>query len=160
MDAHQFLALAEDLVASVRSNPDQPNARALCRTAVGRAYYALFLLARELVSDVGIDMRSIPSVHVTLAEALQYSGVLSLTRISEALNVLRSQRTDADYEMRNGKVETLENAEDVYNRARLAVLQLDLIRAGRLSPPLDRGAVADAILKWAKENGKPLWKRT
>jgi hypothetical protein len=43
--------------------------------------------------------------------------------------------------------------------AKTAILQLDLIRAGRLSPPLDRAAVADAILKWANDNSKPLWKK-
>lgn len=160
MDAHQFLAVAEDFVASVRNDPTRPNARATCRTAIGRAYYALFLLAREYVSDLGIETRSVPSIHVLLEQALRNSGVRSLARIGNALGELRDLRTNADYEMRNESVETIETAEDVYNRARAAILQLDLIRAGRLSPPLDRDVVAGAILKWAGENSKPLWRKT
>ncbi len=159
MDAHQFLAVAGDLVESVRSDPAQPNAGAMCRTAVGRAYYALFLLAREFVSDLDIETRSVPSIHALLEQALRNSGVLSLARIGNALGELRDQRTDADYEMRDTTVETVENAGDVLDDAKAAILQLDLIRAGRLSPPLDRTTVVEAILKWASDNSKPLWRK-
>lgn len=160
MDAHQFLAVADELVASVRANPAQPNARAVCRTAVGRAYYALFLLARAFVDDLGFETRSVPSIHALLEQAQRNSGVFSLVRIANTLADLREQRTDAGYDMRNTTVETVGTATDVLDDARAAILQLDLIRAGRLSPPLDREAVADAILKWAAGAQKPLWKRT
>jgi uncharacterized protein (UPF0332 family) len=123
MDAHQFLAVAEELVASARNDPTQPNARAICRTAIGRAYYALFLLAREFVSGLGFETRSVPSIHVTLAESLQHSDVLSLKRIGETLDALRAQRTDADYEMRNTAVETVANAEGVVANLIVSSLQ-------------------------------------
>jgi len=90
MDAHQFLAVAEELVANARKDSTQVNVRAICRTAVGRAYYALFLLAREFVNGLGVETRSVPSIHVTLAESLQHIGVLSLMRIGETRDALRA----------------------------------------------------------------------
>lgn len=160
MDAHQYLTFAESLARSVKDDPAQPNAQATCRSAISRAYYALFLLTREFVESLGIEARRVPSSHVTLEQALQNSGVLTLERIGEAIGALRSARTDADYDMRKTEVETLARVEYVLDAAKAAILQLDLIRAGRFSPPLDRDAVAATILKWASDNGKPLWRKS
>lgn len=160
MDAHGFFAFAESLAESVKANPSQPNREAVCRSAISRAYYALFLLSRELLDELGFDLRHIPSPHSNLEQALANSGVLSLQRLANALRMLCSARTQADYDLRPGDIESIAKVQDVINNARTAILQLDIIRSGRLTPPLDRAATAEAILKWAKENGKPLWKKS
>jgi hypothetical protein len=86
--------------------------------------------------------------------------VLSLHRLASALRKLCSARTQADYDLHPGDVESIIQVQDIITDARTAILQLDIIRAGRLSPPLDRAATAEAILKWARENGKPLWRKS
>jgi uncharacterized protein (UPF0332 family) len=159
MDAHSYLAFAESLANSARDNRTLPNLDAVCRSAISRAYYAVFLLAREFVEELGIETRRIPNPHATLQQALRNSGVLSLERLANSLRNLAADRAEADYDLRSTDVESLARVQDVIGSAQAAILQLDIIRAGRLSPPLDRGATADAILKWARENGKPLWRK-
>jgi uncharacterized protein (UPF0332 family) len=159
MDAHGFLAFAESLADGVKADPSLPHRDAVCRSAVSRAYYALFLLAREFLDELGLDVRRIPNPHANLEQALGNSGVLSLQRLANALRMLCSARTQADYDLRPGDIESITRVQDVINEARVAILQLDIIRAGRLTPPLDRDATAAAILKWARENGKPLRKK-
>ena len=159
MDAHQFLALAESLAASAKADPAPSNVLAMRRSAISRAYYALFLVAPEFVDGLGIETRLVPSLHVTLEHGLRNSGVFSRGQIANTIGFLRTERANADYEMRRTDVETPERVDSVVESARAAILQLDLIRAGRLSPPLDRAAVAAAILKWAGDNGKPLWRK-
>lgn len=159
MDAHGFLAFAESLADGVKADPSLPNRDAACRSAISRAYYALFLLAREFLDELGVDVRHIPNPHANLEHAFANSGALSLQRLANVLRKLCSARTQADYDQRAGDIESITRVQDVINDARTAILQLDIIRAGRLTPPLDRAATAEAILKWAKENGKPLWKK-
>jgi hypothetical protein len=118
------------------------------------------LLVREFVDGLGIETRLVPNPHVTFEQALKNCKVLSLEKIAEAMSKLRDDRAAADYEMRNTEVETVTKVESVVEVAKATILQLDIIGAGRLTPPLDRNAVAEAILKWAKENEKPLWKKT
>lgn len=160
MDAHQYLSFAESLAKSAKDDPTQPNFRATCRSAISRAYYALFLLAKEFVDELGIETRRIPNPHATIEQALRNSDVLSLQRIANDLLSLCRHRTSADYEMRNTEVESLPLVQLVIETAQIAILQLDIIRAGRITPPLDRDAVTDAILKWAGENSKPLWRKS
>jgi hypothetical protein len=159
MDAHEFLALAESLADRVKADPNTPNRNAACRSAISRAYYALFLLAREFLGELGIEARHIPNPHANLEQALGNAGVMSLQRIANALRKLCSARTQADYDLRPGDVESIIKVQDIIDDARTAILQLDIIRAGRLTPPLDRTSTVDAILKWARENGKPLWRK-
>jgi hypothetical protein len=78
MDAHRFLAFAESLAARARDDPSLPNFDAVCRSAISRAYYGVFLLARQFVEELGIETRRIPNPHATLEHALRNSGVLSL----------------------------------------------------------------------------------
>jgi hypothetical protein len=159
MDAHSYLAFAESMASSARDNPSLPHFDAVCRSAISRAYYSLFLLARQFVEDLGIETRRIPNPHATLQQALRNSGVLSLDRLADSLRSLSAERAEADYDLGSKSVESIARVQDVVNSARLAILQLDIIRAGRLNPPLDRTATAEAILKWARENSKPLWRK-
>jgi|GEM_PF-1639348 len=158
MDARQFLTLAETLASSAEADPDQPDFEALCRTIIGRAYYGTFLLAREFLDSLGLETRRVPNPHATFEQALRNSGVFTLRRIATDLSGLCSERTKAAYEQWNAEVETIEKVREVLTLARAVRTQLDIIRAGKLSPPLDRAAVADAILAWARENSKPLWR--
>jgi uncharacterized protein (UPF0332 family) len=159
MDAHRYLAFAESLANGVKADPALPNRDAICRSAISRAYYALFLLAREFLGELGLDVRHIPNPHANVEQAFRNSGVLSLQRLASVLGTLAPIRAEADYDLRSGEVESIAKVQVVLTDAKTAILQLDIIRAGRLSPPLDPSAIADAILKWAREHGKPLWKK-
>lgn len=160
MDAHHFFALAESLAKDAAADPAHPNRDAICRSAISRAYYSVFLLAREFVDGLGIETRRVPNPHANIEQALRNSGNLSLHRLASNIRSLAIDRTDADYDLRPGIIEDPSKALTVIESARTAILQLDIIRSGRLTPPLDRTATAEAILKWAKENGKPLWKKS
>ncbi len=120
----------------------------------------MFLLVRQLLDDLGLDTRRVPNPHATFEQALSNSGVLTLQRLANTLRSLCADRTTADYELRNTAVESDPKVESVLATVEAAILQLDIIRSGRLSPPLDRDATPGAILKWARENSKPLWKKT
>lgn len=78
-----YLTFAEELAA------DRTDEVAL-RTAVGRAYYAIFL---EIRSFTGVRQR--PGVHTAIANALSSMGLLD---ISSQLGTVRHLREVADYE--------------------------------------------------------------
>ena len=85
LDPLDFLTLARELGC----RPDE----AALRTAVGRAYYALFLLARE---RLGIPLTT-PDVHSQLARVLR--GQPGYWKTAGDLRVLRALRNVADYQL-------------------------------------------------------------
>src|SRR3954471_15245037 len=102
MDARRFHALAEQLVKRVQKGG--PLCGGLCdvdcRTAVSRAYYAAFLVAREyLESQLGFVLTEKGACHVALQKALKASKHSAVVVIGVSLSSLYSQRLDADYDM-------------------------------------------------------------
>jgi uncharacterized protein (UPF0332 family) len=155
MDAHLFLDYAEAVLATVEADPGHPHAPAMCRSAISRAYYARYLLARELLGSLGIDVRNRAVTHTNLPFALQNSGVLTLERLGNQLSALRGHRTRADYDLLARDPETVSHARVCVTLARSTVQVLGIILAGKLAPPLDAELVRDTILDWARANGQP-----
>ena len=155
MDASHFLTLARHLVAGAEQA--QPltggTGAAECRCAIGRAYYATFLNARAFLAELGIGVPPDGSAHTAVYFALNNSGVNVLAKIAVQLRGLYDSRTTADYDLVNTDVDRVSEAEIAIGRADLALTVLDLIRRGRVNPPLDRPAVVNAILAWAKTAG-------
>ena len=85
LDPLEFLKLARELGG--RSD------EAALRAAVGRAYYALFLLARE---RLGIPL-TIPNVHSHVARVLR--GQPGCWKAAGDLRALRALRNVADYQL-------------------------------------------------------------
>ncbi len=87
-DPKQFLHLAETI--SVGTNPSE----AEFRTSVGRAYYAVFLIARDRLFALGkLDSIERPDLHLKVV-----AGVRNIKRqLGDQLDTLRRYRGQADY---------------------------------------------------------------
>jgi hypothetical protein len=135
MNPRRFLDLAERLVQGVESG------RALtgrggeveCRCAIGRAYYAAFLVAREFLESLDIAVPNGGACHTAAQRGLNNSGVSTLAVIAGQLGKLYTGRADADYDMRMGAVETAKDARAAVDLARTLVTMIDVILAGGLS---------------------------
>jgi hypothetical protein len=156
MDARRFLDVARELVAGVnRSAPLTGGAgEPECRTAIGRAYYGAFLVARRFLHEIGIRVAGTSASHTTVQFALNNADVDLLIRVSSQLRELHYDRTRADYEPADTDPERASVAEVAIGRADFVMTAFELIRAGRVSPPVDLTAVANAIAAWAKANGQ------
>ncbi len=88
-DPLHFLSLARDL-ANVGQN------EASLRTAVGRAYYALFLVARD---KTGVTEKR--KIHRLVIEAIRKRKAYHST--ADQLDALRRLRTVADYQLLPGQ---------------------------------------------------------
>jgi uncharacterized protein (UPF0332 family) len=92
MDARDFLTLAEDL--------SRGSTEAEWRTAVSRAYYAAFHVARELLVQCGFLVPRADPAHSYLWLRLCNCGHLDVQRAGGELNTLRRARNEADYYLR------------------------------------------------------------
>src|SRR5947209_4703276 len=90
-DPEQFRNIAGDILRR-GSRPVH------CRTAIGRAYYGAFLVARELLLPHFAVPRS-DDVHEAVTRLLGRSGRSELKRIGQQLRDLRRMRNKADYDM-------------------------------------------------------------
>ena len=83
-DPRRFIALARALGGAV------PSDEAQLRTAIGRAYYTLFIIARDNLRIAGEE-----GVHAQVIYQLRRQD----RRIGDQLDFLRHLRTIADYEL-------------------------------------------------------------
>lgn len=161
MNPRRFLDVAERLVQGVEGGtPLSGGGEAECRTAVGRAYYAAFLVAREFLESLDIAVPNGGACHTAVQRGLNNSEIGSLVMIGEQLRKLYTSRADADYDMQAGGVETAKDARAAVDLAKTLVTMIDAILAGRLNPPLDRDRTARTILEYAKNSAQPLSRKS
>jgi len=91
MDAADFMSLALKL--------SQSAGEAERRTAVSRAYYSAFHIAKQLVESCGVRFSSAGATHDKLPFCLAASQDNSLVAASRRLNALRMARNVADYDL-------------------------------------------------------------
>lgn len=87
----EFLRLAEQYV--------QGQTEADWRSAVSRAYYAAFHMAREFMSDLGFTTPRADPAHAFLWRRLGNCGQVPLALAGSRLNQLRGERNRADYDL-------------------------------------------------------------
>ena len=87
----KFLDLGKDLLADRDYDED-----CRVRTAMGRIYYAAFLMALKRLQREGIEIRDKTKIHQEVIDAYMDSG---FTNIGDKLDQLRERRVDADYHM-------------------------------------------------------------
>jgi uncharacterized protein (UPF0332 family) len=92
MTGRDFLALATRLAAAT----DEPE----WRTAISRAYYAAFHVARELLSHLGFVVPVDEKAHNYLYFRLNNCGNALIITAASNLYALRRLRNGADYDMR------------------------------------------------------------
>src|SRR5258708_27719454 len=102
------------------------------RSAISRAYYAVFHFGRELCLAHGLDLGPSGHAHSNLYVGLNNCGHAAVHGIAGKLDILRTDRARADYDMRS--VVTQSSATDIVAEAVAwlndfkAVLQSDLRR--------------------------------
>ena len=99
MTGRDFLPVAFALAADP--------AEAAWRSAISRAYYAAFHVARELLTDLGFTVAGGSGAHDYLWLRLQNSGDLQVKHAGSDLNALRGQRNKADYELRRALAQAI-----------------------------------------------------
>jgi hypothetical protein len=91
MTGHDFLTLA----VALATGPTE----AEWRSASSRAYYAAFHLTRDLFSGLGFAVPRADPAHKYLAYRLQNCGEPRLAQTGRDLEILRSSRNQADYDL-------------------------------------------------------------
>jgi uncharacterized protein (UPF0332 family) len=90
MNGRDFLPLAIQLAGGTTE--------AEWRTAVSRAYYASFHVARRLLSDLGFTVPRADRAHQYLVFRLSNSGEAPVEQVGRDLDTLRRLRNRADYD--------------------------------------------------------------
>ena len=91
MDPLDFIKTANSLESS--------NEEADRRSAVSRAYYAVFNHIKRYLKDCGIYIPENHTAHIKIARYLRYSGLSNAKEMGDAVENLRDERWDADYEL-------------------------------------------------------------
>src|SRR4051812_14084962 len=98
MDAHEFLQCASKLLAI-----GTPSAN---RSAVSRAYYGAFHVAKALLEAYGFRFPYSDRSHGEVKRLLLWSDDKQVTDAASLLSDLRTMRNRADYELTNLRYET------------------------------------------------------
>ena len=87
----EFLKTAQRLLTS--------NTEGDLRSAVSRAYYAVFHSFREWLKQFGVDIGIGGSAHSNLYFGLNNCGDPDVGRIADRIDALRSERVKSDYDL-------------------------------------------------------------
>jgi hypothetical protein len=139
MDPVRFLDLAKVLKGGTASAE-------MCRTAIGRAYYAAFNVGVEALLAIGIQPSQSPSGHGELRNCLGACNDPELRRANARLSTLHSRRIRADYEMSDPVVETRAEADTACHEA-TEVINL----FNKLRHDVSKDAVRDEMKRYARD---------
>ncbi len=136
MDPRDFRRLAVDLVVV-------KNAGAVhFRTAIGRAYYAAFHVASQVLDALKLPPAEDPQGHVQAVRLRQQSGDPALATAGGLLGDLHSDRIIADYQLKRADVETFKAAKASVEIATFIIDELDAFAAD----PARRTAVTATLM--------------
>ena len=113
------------------------------RTAVGRAYFAAFHVARQLLEDLGFNVPPDESAHRYLSLRLSNCGNPQVMQAGSDLERLRRERNFADYLIQ----QTLRRS-STYTLIRAAEQVIQTLDAARQEPT--RTQITDAIKVYEK----------
>ena len=136
MNPRAFLALARDLVSNVNEED--------LRTAVSRAYYGAFHVARDLLFGLGFQVPDADRAHGYLWLRLSNCGDSQVVTVGMRLQQLRHQRNQADYDLATTILGHL--AESDVDMAMEMVQDLDSLTPG---PRLTQ--IRDAIIVYERD---------
>lgn len=142
MRPREFHNIAERLAA----NGKRP---AEFRTAISRAYYAAYHVAREVLLPLGADLSGDRDAHVDVRMHLEHSGDRVLIEVSDALRKLHSDRKVADYNLTDATIEKQKEASARVERARMIMEKVEKQCLGS-----QKTQIATQIAQWVAA-GKP-----
>lgn len=111
MKGDQFIDVAGKLAASY-TDP------ASCRSAISRAYYGGFHLAKALLDEIGVRAPRNANAHVFIRHRLSNCGHKDAESVGALLWDLYADRLKADYDLENANVETVATARTCVETAR------------------------------------------
>jgi uncharacterized protein (UPF0332 family) len=91
MNPLEFLDLADEWSVGSREGE--------WRSSISRAYYAVFHVARSLLSQVGFEVPAASASHQYLYQRLNNCGEPAVQSAATVLNHLRRERNFADYDL-------------------------------------------------------------
>lgn len=130
MNGPDFLPLAARLAAG-HAEPEW-------RTATGRAYYAVFHVARQLLEDLGFRTPRADRAHAYLWMRLNNCGDAGVENAAADLQTMRRHRNHADYDLHIPLKQTVATGD-----ARLAGQIIQTLAAAAQEPT--RTQITDAI---------------
>ena len=89
IQGREFLDVADSLLES--------HTEAHWRSAVSRAYYAAFHVARRFLSQHGLTVSMTANAHREVRDMLKLSGIPFVRKLGMKLDGLRTRRNEADY---------------------------------------------------------------
>lgn len=117
MDPKEFYIVAEKLI----ENPTPANTR----TAINRAYYAAYNLGVNTLNDLGFSIPTGPAGHGAVQKQLNNSGNSKITRIGNQITSIYSERIQADYRLKNNKIENPKNAQAIVAQVKRIIEIID-----------------------------------
>jgi uncharacterized protein (UPF0332 family) len=130
MTGSDFLPLANRLAAA--------SSEAEWRTAISRAYYAAFHVARQLLEELGFRVPWADRAHAYLTMRLNNCGDAQIQHAASNLHSLRSLRNQADYDLQRPIRQSVALAQSQISQQIIQTLVL-----GRQQPV--RTAITDAM---------------
>jgi uncharacterized protein (UPF0332 family) len=124
MDASGFITLAGKLAAAPAAE------EASYRTAVSRAYYGAFHVARQFLVELGFKPLASANVHAFVRHYLAASNHPDACLAASQMADLQTARNRADYDLDNVDVGTRNYAMLIVERAHRVVSALDKCRQG------------------------------
>jgi uncharacterized protein (UPF0332 family) len=91
MNPLEFLDLASEWAVGSREGE--------WRSSISRAYYAVFHVARDLLTQVGFQVPAASASHQYLYQRLNNCGEPTVQKAASLLNNLRNERNFADYDL-------------------------------------------------------------
>jgi hypothetical protein len=139
MDPMRFLDLAKVLKGGTASAE-------MCRTAIGRAYYAAFNVGIEALKAIGIQPSQNPSGHGELRNCLGACNDPELRRANARLGNLHSRRIRADYDLSDPVVERRAEADTACHEANEVI---DLLN--KLKHDASKASARDEMKRYARD---------
>jgi hypothetical protein len=142
MDARDFLKLATEL--SQRARP------ADLRAAVGRAYYAVFNFAAEMLRGWNIPVTRNANAHGEIQRYLANCGDPQLNHVQMELGRLRAQRNAADYDLSARHVEDRTTVQASVAKAATLISEMEQCAA-----PARSAKIINAIQEYRRKIAPP-----
>jgi hypothetical protein len=114
------------------------------RTAISRAYYAVFLLAYQFIRELGFSVGQGSQAHGEIRNRLGNSGDVEVQRVGSQLSDLHNKRIRADYHLDRVDVENQKTVQAVVQQSGKLIQILENHRKDATKSQL----VKDAIKNW------------
>jgi len=144
MNSRDFLAVAEELI--------EGDTEAHWRSAVSRAYYAAFHVARLLMGRCGFRVPESDRAHAYLGHRLNNAGHDGASQAGRRLDLLRDLRNEADYDLWRGL-----SRGDADARVEMARSVIEALEAAEADDAV-LSAITEAMRDYERGRGDVTWK--